>query len=194
MKHIKPFLKHINMNSKFGSLEHPKLQGYIFHIVNVFNPYDDPIHNYNSIGSAKKYLQILSGTSTLKFTKLPYMFISGIFGKVYFKFLYLETESDVNCFDDGMPKPMKTKIYINKKNISRNNIFFMNMFDVICVEQNDKQTFGNCLQIDGPCNIIYDKNNYHEFGGVVRIETDSEVRFIKDYSWLDKIRSFLNVS
>lgn len=193
MRQIKPFLKHINMNSKFGSLKHPKLQGYVFHIVNVFNPYDDPTHNYNSIGSAKKYLQILSGPSTLHFTELPYMFITGIFRKEYFKFLYLETESGVNCFDDGMPEPMKTKIYINKKSISRNNIFFMNLFNVICVEQNGEQTFGNCLQIDGPCNIIYDINNHHNFGGVVRIETNSEVRFIRETSWLDKIRSFLNV-
>lgn len=193
MRQIKPFLKHINMNSKFGSLEHPKLQGYVFHIVNVFNPYNDTTHNYNSIGSAKKYLQILSGKSTLNFTQLPYMFISGIFRKIYFKYLYLETESGVNCFDDGMPEPMETKIYINKKSISRNNIFFMNLFNVICVEKNGEQTFGNCLQIDGPCNIIYDINNYHHFGGVVRIETNSEVRFIREPSLLDKIRSFLNV-
>lgn len=193
-RYIKSFPKHISMNSKLGSLDHPKLEGYVFHIVNVLNPYDDPRHSYDSIGSAKKYLQIESGPSTLNCSPLSYMCLPRFLGRICLKLVYLDTESAVTCFDEGNPEPMKTKIYVSKKNMMRNNSLFINLFPVICVEQDGIRKFGNCLKIDGPCNIIYDNKNYHEFGGTVRIETNSNIKFAEEKTWIKKLRRFLNVS
>jgi hypothetical protein len=177
---ISSFTKNIGMNTIYGSIDDPRLEGHVFSVIDSFNPFDDPNHVYSNVGSAKKYLEIITGPSELKFTRLPYMSIIS-------RSLYLQTESSVNCFDDGLPKPMKTKIYIKRKNLIRNFLSFGKLFPFICVEQNGIQKFGNGVIIKGPCNIIFDKTTNHSFGGRVRIETDSEVEFAKT-------RRFLNVS
>jgi len=191
---INSFTKHIGILTQYGSLKDPRLHGFIFTIVDVFNPFDDPNHNYTSFASAKSYLELISGPTELKFTEVTYVYIP-------WKVVFLETESVVKCYDYGLPKPMNTKIYIDGKNIRRNASIGMifpsligKLWPVMCVEQDGIKKFANGVKIKGPCNLIYDEKSEQTIGGKIRIETDSEIEFTENEPWLSKIRRFLNVS
>lgn len=156
------FFKRINLNTKFGSLEHSRLEGYVFSITD---------ENYKSCGSAKKYLYLPEGCS------IKFEIVKGI---CPFGIVFIETHSEVFGYDDGVPEPMNKKVYVIKHNIWLNNNNKNDNEPTVVVECGDKQQFSNYVRINGPSTMIYDPENYHKLGGKVRIETNSEIEI--DYT------------
>ena len=153
--------KIISLNTKYGSLEDPRLRGYVFAIAGKDN---------SPLGSAKKYLMI-GGNSVLKFDESFFDF----------KISYLETTAEVFGFDVGLPKEMGTKIYVIKNNMIENQRNNNDELPTLLVEKSGKKYYTNYLKINGPLTVIYDLENYHEIGGKVRIETDAELEGISEW-------------
>jgi hypothetical protein len=159
---LKRGFKIVSLSTIYGSLEDPRLNGYKYAIMDYM---------YRNLGSAKKYLQ-LKGKSVLKFETRPNF-------NVDHDVVFMETYDEIYGYDDGVPEPMDTYVYIIKNNIMKNVGEKTKKYPTVVVERNGKQEFGTYVAINGPCNMIYDLENYHELGGKVRIETNSEIEFLK---------------
>lgn len=152
--------KIISLNTKYNSLEDPRINGYVFAILK---------EDYSHFGSAKKYL-LVNGDSILEFGKL----------NLDYKVSYLKTTAEVFGFDVGLPKESNTKIYVIKNNIMLNQKNKNEELPTIMVEKDGKKYYTNFLKIKGPLTMIYDLENYHELGGKVRIETDADLEGISE--------------
>ena len=162
----------IGLNTKYGSLEDPRLDGNIFSIMDGRG---------KTLGSCKKILKImgpsilLAGTNEI-ITKSK----KGII-------VYMRTESALMGFDEGEVDNRNTNIYVSKGDLKILGKDLINTNDLpidwtpkqsIFIEQDGKREFGNKLLIKGMCEIVYGLEYYHELGGKVRIQTDADVEFV----------------
>jgi hypothetical protein len=160
--HLPAGYKRISLNTVYGSLEHPALNGYVFNITDRAG---------NGHESAKKFIHIL-GPSNIVYER-----VEGFEQRI----AYVNTYSEVVGFDVGMPPSSNRRIFIGKDNIYANNSDGGNLPTILfCDLVQQTEQYGNHFFIDGPSSIIYDPDNYHEFGGKVRIETAANVILQKD--------------
>lgn len=143
------FAKEISLNTGYGSLEDPRLRGYVFNITEAGNT--------KPIGSAKAAL-VIDGPSLLTFKNYPH--------KAQHKIVMLETSAPVIGYDTwDRPKARDCIYVIRSAMVAREP-------GVIIKERDGELVFtGHEIEIPAPCTIIYDLDNIHPTGGKVRIET-----------------------
>lgn len=88
------------------------------------------------------------------------------------------TEGELYGFDSGTPHTMKTCVYVIKKNIVTNNQNGNQLLPTIMVDDTIEK-YSNHIKIKGPCTIIYDNDKYHNVGGKVWVETNSEIEYLE---------------
>ena len=127
-------------------LEDERLNGYKFAIQNAYN---------RGLGSCKKYIQLLD-PSTIKFQVIE--------GVSPYPIVYMETYGEVHGYDEGMPEPMSTFVYIIKDGIIKDSIIgaYSNLYEIVL----NNSLIGNDAEVKGVSrNLNIGDNTAIDLGG-----------------------------
>lgn len=156
----------ISLNTQYGSLEDPRLEGYVFDVKdsNGFN-----------MGSSKSYLYLPN----------PSIVIYDLLTQD-FKTVFIRT-SAVEFHDTKYPNNLHKKILVNKDAINNNDDKPLQLPTIFYEERAGDIVYApipvmpeKCLYVMGPSYVVYSPKKPHAIGGKSWIETDAELR-IEDH-------------